>query len=216
MLEQMRHRTHPVWYPDHRQRLVSKSVPRNAVHFELLDHVRHFFQADSPATVKHELQLMEGAHKHSAQKPPNPSISLRIIRSPSTRWEVICSSKVLKTTEKTRPVKLERLWVSADGKSFLGSVAVDNVAQEKSITCRFTFDHWETTSEVHAQYARSLPGTKTQGGLDRFLFTLELSDRALVHPGIKTFHCCIRYVVNGQEFWDNNNSLDYQVSFRRK
>jgi hypothetical protein len=61
-----------------------------------------------------------------------------------------------------------------------------------------------------------LPGTNIQNELDRFLFTLELPDVAPVYPGIKTFHCCIRYIVNGQEFWDDNNSLNYQVSFRRK
>jgi hypothetical protein len=159
---------------------------------------------------------MGGSHKDSAHKPLNPITSLYIIRSPSTRWEVICSSTVFKTTEKTRSVKLERLWVSADEKSFLGSVAVANLAAEKSVTCRFTFDHWETISEVHAQYAHSLPGTNIQNELDRFLFTLELPDVAPVYPGIKTFHCCIRYIVNGQEFWDDNNSLNYQVSFRRK
>ncbi|KAH7190385.1 putative phosphatase regulatory subunit-domain-containing protein [Fusarium oxysporum] len=216
MLEQLRGRLHPALYPYHRQRLARKPTPRKAVHFEIHDQVRHFFQIDPPVTVKSEPQLMGGSHKDSAHKPLNPITSLYIIRSPSTRWEVICSSTVFKTTEKTRSVKLERLWVSADEKSFLGSVAVANLAAEKSVTCRFTFDHWETISEVHAQYAHSLPGTNIQNELDRFLFTLELPDVALVYPGIKTFHCCIRYIVNGQEFWDDNNSLNYQVSFRRK
>jgi hypothetical protein len=118
-------------------------------------------------------------------------------------------------TEKTT-VKLERLWVSADEKSFLGSVAVAKLAQEKLVTCRFTFDRWETISEVRAHYARSLPVTSHQDELDRFLFTLKLPNVALVHPGIKNFYCCIRYIVNDQEFWDNNNGLNYQVSFRRK
>jgi hypothetical protein len=106
-------------------------------------------------------------------------------------------------------VKLEKLWVSADEKSFLGSIAVANLAHEKSVTCRFMFDHWETISEVRAHYAYSLPAIYDQDELERFLFTLELPDIALVHPGTKTFHCCIRYIVNGQVFWDNNNGLNY-------
>jgi len=150
MLEQLRGRLHPALYPYHRQRLARKPTPRKAVHFEIHDQVRHFFQIDPPVTVKSEPQLMGGSHKDSAHKPLNPITSLYIIRSPSTRWEVICSSTVFKTTEKTRSVKLERLWVSADEKSFLGSVAVANLAAEKSVTCRFTFDHWETISEVYA------------------------------------------------------------------
>ncbi|KAG8664122.1 hypothetical protein FPOAC2_10333 [Fusarium poae] len=215
MLEQLRDLLHLVWYPYRRQRLVRKPTPRKAVHFEPHDQEQHFFPTDPPVTVKSEPQLMRGVHEGSARKPPSPIASLHIIRSPPTRWEVICSTTVSKITEKTT-VKLERLWVSADESSFLGSVAVANLTEEKSVTCRFTFDRWETISEVRAHYAGSLPVTSHQAELDRFLFTLKLPNVALVRPGINTFHCCIRYIVNGQEFWDNNNGLDYQVSFRRK
>ncbi|KAL3587993.1 hypothetical protein FPOAC2_13892 [Fusarium poae] len=208
MLEQLRD-------PHHRQRLVRKPTPSKAVHFELHDQVQHFLPTNPPVTVKPGPQLMRGVHGDSTRKPPSPIASLHIIRSPPNRWEVICSTTVSKITENTT-VKLERLWVSADESSFLGSVAVANLAQEKSVTCRFTFDHWETISEVRAHYAGSLPVTSHHAELDRFLFTLKLPNVALVRPGINTFHCCIRYIVNGQEFWDNNNGLDYQVSFRRK
>uniref|UniRef100_A0A8H7K1I1 CBM21 domain-containing protein n=1 Tax=Bionectria ochroleuca TaxID=29856 RepID=A0A8H7K1I1_BIOOC len=27
---------------------------------------------------------------------------------------------------------------------------------------------------------------------------------------------CVRYSVNGQEYWDNNNSANFQVDFRKK
>lgn len=32
----------------------------------------------------------------------------------------------------------------------------------------------------------------------------------------KTLYFCIRYYVNGQEYWDNNNGTDFQVDFRKK
>lgn len=153
--------------------------------------------------------------ENSTHKPLNP-ISIHIIPSPSTRWEVICSTTIYKSPKKVRAVTLEKLWLSADEKSFLGSIAVANLAHQKSVTCRFTFDHWETVSEVHARYAHSFPGTNTQDDLDRFLFSLELPDVALVYPGIMTFHCCILYTVNGQELWDNNDGFNYRVDFRRK
>ncbi|KAK2685054.1 hypothetical protein QWA68_016211 [Fusarium oxysporum] len=215
MLSRLRGRLHLPWYPYHRQRPVREPTSRKADYFELHDQEHHFVQADSPVIMRSEPQFIDGAHENILHKPLNPT-SLYVIQSPSTRWEIISSSTVFKTAENPKSVKLERLWVSADEKSFLGSVAVANLADEKSVTCRFTFDHWETISEVHAQYAHGLPSTNTKNEFDRFLFTLELLDVALVQSGIKTFHCCIRYIANGQEFWDNNNSLDYQVSFRRK
>ena len=216
MLERLRGRLHLPWYLYHRQPLVREPKPRKADYLELQDQEHHFVQADSPIIMRSQPQFIEGAHENFLRKPLNPTTSLYVIQSPSIRWEIISSSTVFKTTENPKSVKLERLWVSADEKSFLGSVAVANLADEKSVTCRFTFDHWETISEVYAHYAHGLPGTNTQNEFDRFLFTLELPDVALVDAGIKTFHCCIRYVANDQEFWDDNNSLNYQVSFRRK
>lgn len=216
MLSRLHGRLHLPWYPYHRQRLVREPTSRKVDYFELHDKAQHLVQVDSPVIMRSEPQFIEEAHENFLYKPLNSTTSLYVIQSPSTRWEIISSSTVFKTTKNPKSVKLERLWVSADEKSFLGSVAVANLADEKSVTCRFTFDHWETISEVHAHYAHGLPGTNTQNEFDRFLFTLELPDVALVDAGIKTFHCCIRYVANHQEFWDDNNSLNYQVSFRRK
>jgi hypothetical protein len=30
----------------------------------------------------------------------------------------------------------------------------------------------------------------------------------------KTMFCCVRYTANGQEYWDNNNSTNFQVDFQ--
>jgi hypothetical protein len=167
-------------------------------------------------TPKSEPLLVGGSRSESGHKSLDLKTSLHIIPSPSTRWEVICSSIVLKTTLDKKPVKLEKLWVSADERSFVGSVVVSHIAGQKSVSCMFTFDSWETISEVKATYAYRLPGSNFGSGFDRFLFTLEVPDGDLTYSGVKTFHCCIRYIINGQEFWDDNNSLNYQVSFRRK
>ncbi|CEF71811.1 hypothetical protein FGSG_11641 [Fusarium graminearum PH-1] len=216
MLEKLWGCLHLPWYPHHRRHLVRKPTPRTAVCFELKDQVQHLPQTDRPAVVKHEPQFAEGSYKDSAHKNSHPTTSIHITRSPSTQWDITSSSIIVTAAENLTSVKLKRLWVSVDERSFLGSVAVANYAFEKSVICRFTFNHWHTISEIHAQYAYSLTGTNPPNEVDYFLFTLKLPDEVLVQPGIKTFQCCIKYIVNGQGYWDNNHGLDYRVSFKRK
>ena len=215
MLEKLRSCVHQMLYPYNRRQL-RKPTMHKAVHFELYDRVRDFFRIDPSMTTKSEPLPVGGSPNESGHKSRNPKTSLQIFQSPSIRWEVICSSKVFKATFNTIPVRLERLWVSADEGSFVGSVVVSHVAGQRSVTCMFTFDCWETFSEANAQHAYHLSGFDIQDEYDRFLFTLKLPGGDLTDSGVKTFHCCVRYVINGQEFWDDNNSLNYQVSFRRR
>jgi hypothetical protein len=111
------------------------------------------------------------------------------------------------------PVRLERVWLSNDQKSLLGSVAVANLAFEKYVTCRFTLDSWMITSDVAAVYTCKVPSTDDVLKYERFIFTVELSD--VVDLESKTLYFCLRYNVDGQEFWDNNNGSNFQMKFRR-
>jgi len=107
------------------------------------------------------------------------------------------------------PVRLERLWLSANGASLLGSVAVANLAYEKRVHCRFTVDNWQTVGEVAAAYASAILETDD----DRFVFAITLSD--MVDLEHKSLILCLRYRVRGLEFWDNNDGSNFRVKFRR-
>jgi hypothetical protein len=91
---------------------------------------------------------------------------------------------------------------------------VANLAFHKAVTCRFTLDYWKTTSEIAAEYSHEVRPKETPLGLDRFTFSIKLADTA--NLASKTLFFCIRYSVNGQEFWDNNGSANFQVDFRKK
>ncbi|KAH7126099.1 putative phosphatase regulatory subunit, partial [Dactylonectria macrodidyma] len=114
---------------------------------------------------------------------------------------------------KAQAVRLEKVWLSSDKKSLLGSVAVSNLAIQKSVVCRFTFDYWKTTSEIAAEYSHVIRPHETSLGHDRFTFSIRLSNTANLES--KTLFFCIRYSVNGQDYWDNNASRNFQVDFRK-
>ncbi|KAK8115374.1 hypothetical protein PG999_007443 [Apiospora kogelbergensis] len=130
-------------------------------------------------------------------------------------WETVINNFPTENPlRKALPIRVERIWMSPDQKSLLGSIAVANMAFHKSVTCRFTFDYWKTVSEVAAEYSHEIRPRETEAGHDRFQFTIKLSDFANLEA--KTLYFCVRYNVNGREYWDNNHDLNFQIDFRKK
>lgn len=183
-----------------------------AVHFDAhLEHVRHFLQIDRPLAVSAGSSPVENLD--SDPEYPFPSSEDENPRSPSPpfEWELQASNLPPKDVARSSlPARVERFWLSKDCKSLQGSVDVANLAFHKNITCRFTLDNWKTTSEVAAAYS----GQVHNSDHDRWTFTIRLSDMA--HLETKTMFLCVRYNVNGQEYWDNNRGTNFKVSFQKK
>jgi len=102
----------------------------------------------------------------------------------------------------------------------VGSVAVRNLAFEKSVTARCTFDAWVSYVNVRAVYARServvhrsVPG-QSLGTLefDVFEFSVNLPVRWRTLRGERPrVELAIRYDVDGKTFWDNNDGQNYEL-----
>jgi hypothetical protein len=184
------------------------------VHFDShLEHVRHFLQVDRPLAVSAGSSPVD--NYESDAEYPFSSDERSSTRTPPFEWEIIMTNFPVETpVRKAQPVRLERVWLSNDQKSLVGSIAVANLAFQKLVMCRFTLDYWKTTSEVAAEYVCEIRGVDTPYTQDRFNFTIKLSDLANLEA--KTLYFCIRYTVNGQEHWDNNNGTNFQVDFRKK
>ena len=183
---------------------------KKGVHFnDDIQQVRHFLQVDRPIAVSaggSPAQTFEDDREFPFGKQPlSPTLSgydIRLRNFPRESLE-----------RQSQPVRIQRIALSADQKSLLGQVAVANLAFHKTVIARFTFDFWKTTSEVLCQYCNDLR-QKPQDGYDQFSFSIKLSDQTNIER--KTMFICIRYQVNGQEYWDNNNSMNYQVDFTQK
>ncbi|KAJ6500698.1 putative phosphatase regulatory subunit-domain-containing protein [Mycena sanguinolenta] len=107
-------------------------------------------------------------------------------------------------------VKLQALSLGDDGSSVTGTVAVRNISFDKWVAVRFTFDEWQTTSEVTARYSHSLPG----GKVDVFSFSIRLNDLLARIEG-KVMILAVRYSSAGREMWDNNGGGNYRATFKR-
>ncbi|KAN0095563.1 carbohydrate-binding module family 21 protein [Hyaloscypha variabilis] len=181
-----------------------------AVHFDShLEHVRHFLQVDRPLAVSAGSSPVE-AYDSDNEFPFGEDNS----RGPPFEWEIAVSNfPVEDPIRLSMPVRVERVFLSSDNKTLVGSVAVANLAFSKHVVARFTLDYWKTTSEVVAEYNHDIRQPKREG-YDRFNFNIKLADQANLEA--KTMFFCVKYSVNGQEYWDNNNSTNYQVDFKKK
>jgi len=183
-----------------------------AVHFNNdLEQVRTFLQVDRPLAVsvgsspvenyESELEFPFSDRGLSSQEPP-------------FEWEMRLTNFPGESLDKNAAVKVERVYLSLDNKNLLGAVAVRNMSFHKLVVARFTLDYWKTTSEVKADFNNDIRRKQVADGYDRFVFSIKLEDLANLES--KTMSFCVRYSVAGQEFWDNNNSINYQVDFTKK
>ena len=194
--------------------LPSTPVFQKAVHFDAqLEHVRHFIHSEKPLAVSANTSPI-GERSNNGELPfekefaemmPGKQYQIELPNFPSHDL----------ATRRDIPVRAESVYLSNNGRNLVGKVLVKNIAYDKWIVVRFTFDHWQTISEVSATYdsAQNDPSTKDPG-LDRFTFSIKLEDFTNLEERHMLF--CIRYNTVDQEFWDNNYGANYQVEFRKR
>ncbi|KAK3071766.1 hypothetical protein LTR53_008061 [Teratosphaeriaceae sp. CCFEE 6253] len=174
-----------------------------SVHFnEEVNQTRHFLSVDKPMAVSAGTSPVESYESESEfpfDSPSKTEREIKLANFPEDTFE-----------RRAKPVRVERLFLSADKQTLIGSLAVQNISFHKLVVARFTLDAWKTTSEVVADYNND-PRTPPKDGCDRFSFSIQLSDSANIDT--KTLLLCVRYAVNGTDYWDNNNGLNYQVDF---
>lgn len=184
-----------------------------AVHFDShLEHVRHFLQVDRPTAVSAGSSPVDAYESDTEYPFPGGTKS----RSPPHEWELATTNFPHDNNiiRRSLPARLEKVWLSKDQKTLQASISVANLAFEKVVTCRFTLDGWKTTSEVSGDYTCSIDNRHGAVAHDRFTVSIQLAD--MVNLECKTLFFCIRYAVNGQEFWDNNSGANFQVDFHKK
>lgn len=187
-------------------------VYAKAVHFDSqLEHIRHFLQLDRPLAVSAETSPVDN-HDADSEFPFGHEDEKQ---TPTWEWELRLSNfpKEVQPSRATQAVRLEKLFLSAEKNVLIGSVAVANLAFHKHVAARFTFDYWRTVSEVSAVYCHDVRRKHAHDGYDRFSFDIKLDDQANLEN--KTMFVCIRYNVDGKEFWDNNNGMNFQVDFSK-
>jgi hypothetical protein len=182
------------------------TFPKN-VHFDSnMEHVRHFLHSEKPSAVSVGSSPVEGVYDAESEYPFG--------YDDEPQWEIgLPNFPKDHEARKSLPVRLEKVCLSTDKKNLIGTIAVANLSFQKSVVARFTFDYWQTVSEVNAEYSSDVRRREREEGVDRFVFKIKLAEQANLEKKILFF--CIRYCAAGQEYWDNNRGVNFQVDFKK-
>lgn len=82
---------------------------------------------------------------------------------------------------------------------FSGGIEVNNIGYQKEVYVHYTTGNGQW-SDIPASY-----GGKTEGNLEGWSF------KAVVADTNNPIQFAIKYIVNGQTYWDNNNNQNYQI-----
>lgn len=105
--------------------------------------------------------------------------------------------------------------LKTDGKTFLyGLVNVQNLAFEKKVFLKLTLNNWKTSvifgGQAVINYFKSISDK-----IDQFKFKISLDDLISSDGKNVQLQMCIKYQVNGTEYWDNNFGKNYQFQLTR-
>lgn len=181
-----------------------------SVHFnDNGNQTRHFLQVEKPSAISAGSSPVDTYDEETEYPFEGKDNSNKV------EWNLRLANFPEETHErKHQPVRVEKVYLSTDTKTLIGTVAVANISFQKHVAARFTLDYWKTTSEVMAEYDNDVRKQNPHDGYDRFTFNIRLSDQANLEN--KTLLLCVRYNCGGQEHWDSNNGMNYQIDFVKK
>lgn len=111
-------------------------------------------------------------------------------------------------TNSCRPVYLQHIGFSNDKTLLELSVMCANLAFEKHLSLKMTFNDWQSSVIYNnATYVKSF----SLVNFDQFKFVIPLTNL----PSAINVQFCIKYCVAGQTHWDNNCTKNYSVGLAR-
>ncbi|KAK6458365.1 regulatory subunit for phosphoprotein phosphatase type 1 [Scheffersomyces xylosifermentans] len=114
----------------------------------------------------------------------------------------------------SKNVYLKSINLLKDDNGYLfGLINVRNMAFEKDLMIKLTLNNWETNINLGGSvvsYNRPLPNN-----FDQFKFRISMSDLLKGKPDSLEIQLCIKYTVNHNEvYWDNNNNNNYKIKIK--
>ncbi|GIX97574.1 protein phosphatase 1 regulatory subunit 3C [Caerostris extrusa] len=105
-------------------------------------------------------------------------------------------------------VSLENVIVREGDDTVTGTIKVKNIAFDKEVFVRVTFDKWVSSQDIAASFSPSgIQSGNSQ--FDTFSFALCIPSSAVK---FETVEFCVCYKCSGVEYWDSNNGENYVLA----
>jgi hypothetical protein len=162
---------------------------------EQLEHVRYFYKTQSPVTVKNDPPFMDtSADDYKLTQPNWPSRNTIFYQS---------DNKI--RMESVQLVDGDYDQMVNNTFAIQGRCRAANLSFHKVVSIRYTFDLWRTYQETTGVFKESIASTSNTW--DRFSFSIPVQAK----QSAQSLYLALRYTVDDQEHWDNNNGMNYEV-----
>jgi hypothetical protein len=157
-----------------------------------------FFTRDNLSPPVRRRHKSLATHVKDDKRRQDPGEQARILNFKS----YISYEKLVENVNSTN-VCLEK--IACYGFGMYGRIGVKNIAFEKCVAVRYTFDAWQSSEEAIARY---IPGASIDN-VDTFFFHIQPPKTNID----RRMEFAIRYRVCDEDYWDNNFGDNYRLVY---
>lgn len=175
---------------------VKNTLKKKSVRFhDNVEQVRYFFKTQSPVSVKSDPPLMDtSADDYKLSLPNWPSRNTIFYNT---------EQKIRMENVQLMDGDIEHM---VNNKVIVeGRCRALNLSFHKIVSIRYSFDLWRSYQETTGEFRESIASTSNTW--DRFSFQIPVEAK----QNIQTIYLALRYTVDDQDYWDNNNGLNYEI-----
>ena len=125
-----------------------------------------------------------------------------LYRQPNSEHADIYLHEIWKNQIKLEYADIPLKYSSTVEQELLGTLWVTNASYWKHVSVKYTFNRWLNTYECEAQHRAHSNDFRN---LDQFEFAI------IIPNDVDRIDFVLRYGVNGQEYWDNNDGKNYTL-----
>jgi hypothetical protein len=133
---------------------------------------------------------------------PVPRRFFCLYRQPNSEHPDIYLHEIWKSQIKLEHADIPIQYTSTGEQKLLGTLWVTNASYLKYVCIKYTFNRWLNTYEYQAQHRNHSNDFRN---LDQFEFSISIP------TDVDRIDFVLRYCVNGQEYWDNNEGKNYTL-----
>jgi hypothetical protein len=169
--------------------------PTKSVQFdkENLEDICYFKKAQTPLTISYRKNIFWATFDDESEQ--EEQVDLIFSNWPSSGLNDVIDKR-------NKVIRIEKSSFEVQDDVLIGKLLVRNLDYQKTVNIRYTFDYWETVQNVQAIYQSNYPSNTIY---DVFTFNIDITSDSL--------YFAIQYQVGSQEFWDNNDSKNYEIQF---
>ena len=125
-----------------------------------------------------------------------------LYRQPNSEHADIYLHEIWKSQIKLEHADIPLNCSSTGEQHLIGTLWVTNASFWKYVSVKYTFNRWLNTCEYEAQHRKNSNDFRN---IDQFEFTITIPN------DVDRIDFVLRYCINGQEYWDNNDGKNYTL-----